>query len=74
MGVVMEIKGWHLVEGTDGAAVDIGDMVQSFRGGFAVLKGGTPPHKPSSTGRVVTCDGEYFPSVYGLKWVKKESA
>jgi len=70
----MEIENWQLVEQADGAAVGIGDTVQSFRGGFAVVRGGNPPHKPGSTGRVVTCDGEYFPSVYGLKWVRKEPA
>jgi hypothetical protein len=35
--------------------------------------GGTPPHKPSSTGRVFTGSGrEYFPSVFNMTW-RKES-
>jgi hypothetical protein len=41
------------------------------------LSGGTPPHKPSSTGRVYGAwvsdpdfSREYFPQVFDLRWVK----
>ena len=52
-----------------------GDTLLDFRGEIATLLGGTPPHKPSSTGRVYVRDAdgnkcEYFPSMFGLKWVR----
>lgn len=48
----------------------VGQKVVSFRGEKAKLISWTPPHKPSSTGRVYIKfeDGnqqEYFPSVIG---------
>lgn len=55
--------------------VSTGDTLVDFRGETATLIGATPPHKPSSTGRVYVRDEdghqcEYYPSVYGLKWVE----
>lgn len=63
-----------LVDTITGEPVSVGDIVTDFRGDEAVILGGTPPHKPSSTGRVYVrstegdWSGEYFPSVYNLKW------
>lgn len=37
---------------------------------FLLIEGGTAPHKPSSSGRVCVTGGEYFPHVFGLKWVE----
>ena len=45
--------------------------MRSFRGESYVITGGRPPHKPESTGKVWTSDnGEYYPGVFGLRWVK----
>lgn len=61
---------WVLVREATHEEVMVGDTITSFRGVTAVLKGGTPPHKPSSTGRVVIEGAEYFPSVFNLKWIQ----
>jgi hypothetical protein len=52
----------------DGQPVEMGQVVLSFRGEPAKVTGGSAPHKSSSTGRVDTDRGSYYPSVYGLKW------
>jgi len=54
----------------EGVEIKIGDSVTSFRGENAVVKGMTEPHKAGSTGRIYTDAGEYFPNVYGCKWVE----
>lgn len=69
----MQVNDWVLVHEDTNEEVNAGDSVTSFRGEPAVVKGGMPPHKPSSTGRVWVDGGEFFPSVFGLKWVKQES-
>ena len=52
-----------------------GDLVETFRGERGVLQGFTPPHKPSSTGKVyVLVDGsnfqnQWYPSVIGCEFV-----
>lgn len=63
---------WVLVREGTHEEVMVGDAITSFRGETAVLKGGRPPHKPSSTGRVFIEGAEYFPSVFDLKWVQKK--
>lgn len=55
--------------------IELGSKLETFRGEKCTLLSGTPPHKPSSTGRVYVefedgTKGEYFPSVIGLKWVE----
>jgi hypothetical protein len=72
-GDVMRVNDWVLVHEETNEEVEAGASVTSFRGEPDVVKGGTPPHKPSSTGRVWVNGGEFFPSVFGLKWVKQES-
>lgn len=80
---------WRLVNETTGEPVEHGSEVKTFRGETMVLTGGTPPHKPSSTGRVSVrpksppdssesnfqdSSLEFYPNVVGLKWVEtKES-
>lgn len=67
------VKGWRLVYAATGFPVLCGAQVTSFRGEVDTVIGGTPPHKPSSTGRVQVNDDfgpTYFPGVYGLKWVE----
>ena len=60
---------WVLVD-EFGEYVDIGELYTNFRGDQSHITGGTPPHKPSSTGRVQAGGCEVFPSVYGLKWAR----
>lgn len=73
--------GWALVRSDTKAPVCRGDAVTSSRGESATVSGGAPPHKPASTGRVYVVEGadlangshysrEYFPSVFGLEWVR----
>jgi hypothetical protein len=61
---------WTL-ERKDGTPVCIGETLTTHRDETYVITGGRPPHKPSSTGRVwVEGGGEYFPSVFDLRWVE----
>ena len=51
----------------------IGEVYITFRGEPVTLLHITPPHKPSSSGRVYVqyengATGEYFPSVIGGVW------
>jgi hypothetical protein len=53
------------------AAAMEGYEYTDFRGGSAIITGGKAPHKPGSQGKVWTRDGgEYFPSVFGLVWMR----
>ena len=59
-----------------GCRVAVGTIVRSFDGEAATVHGMTRPRHSGSTGRVYVrfCDaegtmGEYFPSVFNLKWV-----
>lgn len=55
----------------DGQPVTLPRDAVSFRGERDVIEYARPPHRPGSTGRVYTRGGgEYFPSVFGLQWVK----
>jgi hypothetical protein len=69
-GVGYDGKLWLLIDEVTQISVKVGDIRECFRGEKAVMKDGTAPHKPSSTGRVQSSKGEYFPSVYGCKWIK----
>ena len=59
---------WQLVDDKNNP-VSVGATLTSFRGDSATLTGGRPPQHAGSTGRVWTTAGEYFPNVYGLKWI-----
>ena len=61
------MKIWVLFDNAGNVVVPDTKVVD-FRGEVTVLRGGKPPHKPSSTGRVWTDAGEFFPSVFGLAW------
>ena len=67
-------KGYKLVDQFTGRGIYQLELVQDRDGQNFVVKGGVPPHKPSSTGRVWVSDitnkhnREYFPSVCGLEW------
>jgi len=76
----MQIRDWVLVHEETNKQAVLGSSLTSFRGEPTTLMGGMPPHKPASTGRVWVKDAdsfpnarEFFPSVFGLKWVKQES-
>ena len=56
--------------------VKTGDVVHDFRGKAAFVTGWREPQHAGSTGRVYVKEmsdrafsGEYYPSVYSLKWV-----
>lgn len=73
----MKKNGWVLVHKETKKPCEIGMELIDFRMNTAILKGGQPPHKPSSTGKVFvsekTFDSVYFPSVYNLIWIKEEN-
>lgn len=60
---------YKLINEKTGKEVTQGETVVNFRGEEAQVISATPPHKPSSTGRVNTDKGSFFPSVYGLKFI-----
>jgi hypothetical protein len=63
---------WQL-QTLDGAPVPVDFSATSFRGESAIIQGGRPPEHAGSTGRVYTREGlEYFPSVFGLRWVRTD--
>lgn len=59
---------WKLVN-RHGMAVARGDRATSHRGEEYTITGGRPPVHQGSTGRVwVEGGGEFFPTVFDLKW------
>ena len=65
-----------LINEKTGKEVQSGDVVHCFRGQAAIVTGWAMPKHSGSTGRVHVKEmsdspfsGEYYPSVYGLKWV-----
>ena len=61
---------WTL-EHMDGTPVMSGEMLETHNGDQYRITGGRPPHKPSSTGRVwVEGGGEFFPTVFDLRWME----
>ena len=65
--------GWdgdYILVNSANQPIQLGDQVQDFRGGLSIVQGGSAPHKPSSNGKVCTSQGECYPTVYALKWVK----
>jgi len=64
---------WTL-QHADGTPVCVGETLTTHRDETYVIEGGRPPHKPSSTGRVwVEGGGEFFPTVFNIKWVEKKA-
>jgi hypothetical protein len=66
----MTKSNWTLVREGTNTPVAIGETIVSFRGLETILLGGSPPHKPSSSGKVWVENAEYYPSVFNLKWVE----
>jgi hypothetical protein len=56
----MRVNDWVLVHEETNEEVEAGASVTSFRGEPDVVKGGTPPHKPSSTGVCGSTAGSSF--------------
>jgi hypothetical protein len=68
----MTTSKWVLVHADSSTPVVLGDKARDFRGNEHVIVGGTPPHKPESTGRVYTADNrECFPSVFDMRWIQQ---
>jgi len=63
---------WTLVHNKTSIPVEIGEIVKSFRGDVYKILGGTPPHKPSSSGKVWVENAEYYPEVFNLKWTQND--
>lgn len=64
------MNAWKLID-KGGNPVVFGNTYEDFRGELNIVAGGTPPHKPSSKGRVETSTGlSYYPGVFGMKWVQ----
>lgn len=66
-----------LIKETTGVEVKTGEVVHDFSGEAAIVTGWAQPRHSGSTGRVYVKEmgeqgftGEYYPSVYGLKWVE----
>ena len=58
-----------LVDEVTGKAVKLPYKTKDFRGDAITVKGFTEPHKSSSSGRIQTDQGEFFPGVAGVKIV-----
>lgn len=52
----------------NGQPVKTGEILEDFRGDQFRVTGGQAPHKPSSTGRIYTDAGHYYPTVFNCKW------
>lgn len=64
--------GWTLTT-EQGEPVHYGQEFSSNNGLTANMNGGRPPHGPGKSGYVWTEGGaEYYPSVFGLRWVSPE--
>ena len=66
-------KGWSLYN-KNGLEVYVKELINND-GEYWVVEGGTPPHKPSSSGRVWVrlldnpeWNREFFPHVFGMEW------
>lgn len=63
---------WTLTH-KDGTPAQMWEMLESHRGDQYRIIGGRAPHKPASSGRVwVEGGGEFFPTVFDLKWVEDD--
>ena len=75
---VIPVEHWQLVDKESGRQVYPGEDFLTFRGELVTLKGGQPPHKVGSSGRVYVEDetgfeSSFFPSVIDLMWVEVDN-
>ena len=77
----MEIRkdNWVLVWNASNDPVELNDVVNCFRNDYWIVKGGNPPHKPSSSGKLWVvayddhdCNREFYPSVCDMKWIEED--
>ena len=66
---VYESEAASLVDEKTGKTVKLPYETKDFRGDTITVTGFTEPHKPSSSGRIQTDQGEFFPGVAGVKIV-----
>ena len=52
----------------NGQPVSAGEILEDFRGDQYRVTGGQAPHKPSSSGKIYTDGGNYYPTVFGCQW------
>ena len=52
----------------NGQPVTIGEILEDFRGDQYRITGGQAPHKASSSGKIYTDAGNYYPTVFNCKW------
>lgn len=68
------MRTFKLVNEKTNREIKMGSIVKDFRGDKLKVIGFTPPHKPSSTGRVRVSENgyetEYFPGVINAKIVE----
>lgn len=66
---------WRLIHEDTSAPVKVNEKIQGVHGDTDILiVGGYPPGHSGSSGRVYLSSGrEFFPHVFGLKWVKEEA-
>jgi hypothetical protein len=48
--------------------VSAGEILEDFRGDQYRVTGGQAPHKDSSSGKIYTDAGNFYPTVFGCKW------
>lgn len=52
----------------NGQPVNKGEILEDFRGDHYRVIGGQAPHKCSSTGKIYTDGGNFYPTVFKCKW------
>ena len=52
----------------NGQPIKLGEILEDFRGNYYRVTGGQAPHKPSSSGKIYTDGGNYYPAVFGCQW------
>lgn len=63
---------WQLMN-EDGKPVWLNVMYPDFRGDLCRITGGHAPRTGPSSGRVYTDDGGvFYPTVFGMKWIKHD--
>jgi hypothetical protein len=58
----------------NGQPVTKGEILEDFRGDQYRVTGGQAPHKASSTGKIYTDAGNFYPTVFGCQWTPTKGA
>jgi hypothetical protein len=51
-----------------GQPVAVNEVLEDSRGNYYRVTGGQAPHKPSSSGKIYTDGGNYYPDVFDCQW------